>query len=94
MLLHFPHLHIIIFPQFGQGKFTLLSPGIIGLWHQLQIGRTTLLIAFSQRKLIYILVSLLNQNILLWFALLSGIFLHSKLGLERKISYSLNLKKE
>jgi hypothetical protein len=46
-VLHFSQRHIVTSPQFGQGKRTAPSPGIMVLEHQVQVGIRTVLVSLS-----------------------------------------------
>jgi len=46
-VLHFSQRHIVTSPQFGQGKRTAPSPGIMVLEHHVQVGIRTVLVSLS-----------------------------------------------
>jgi len=46
-VLHFSQRHIVTSPQFGQGKRTAPSPGIMVLEHHVQVGIRTVPVSLS-----------------------------------------------
>jgi hypothetical protein len=47
-ILHFSQRQMVTSPQLGQKNFTALSPGIIILPHQLQVGMRTVFVSLNR----------------------------------------------